>query len=261
MSALVRYPGTPHLEGSGEAPGRRAATPFAALGPHVRTWEEKVDGDHCGIGFDPWDGAMFLQAHGREVAPGAEPRFATLEAWAGHHAGRLRDALGRRYVVFGDWCEFKHTAFYDALPHLFLEYDVHDRETGAWLSTWARERLLAGLPLAPVPVLSSGPPADAAAARLLAEGEPSRLRTPRWREALAAAAAASGVDTGEALAHTDPSAAGEGLYLKVEDGDAVVSRHKFVRAGFLSALRGSGSHWSGRRRLRNGLADGVDPFA
>ena len=76
--------------------------------------------------------------------------------WAATISDRLRPVLGDRYVVYGEWLYAKHTIFYDRLPHYFLEFDVLDRRTHMFLDTPARRDLLAGLPIASVPVLRSG---------------------------------------------------------------------------------------------------------
>jgi RNA ligase len=61
--------------------------------------------------------------------------------------------LGDRYVLYGEWLYAKHTVFYNALPHYFLEYDVLDLHTQQFLSTQVRRVLLAALPIVSVPVL------------------------------------------------------------------------------------------------------------
>ncbi len=257
---LVRYPSTTHLAGSKHAagPGDPSQAPFPAPGGLTLVWEEKVDGDHLGFGFAPGDGRPFLQAHGREVDVAAERSLAPAADWLGSFDVEAYEALGERFVVFGDWCALKHTVFYDALPHPFLEYDVFDRVGGAWLSTAARRRLLAGLPVSSVPVLHEGrlDGPEAARALLAPGGVPRRsaYKTGRWREALDEAARAAGLDPGRVAAETDPSDAGEGLYLKVEERDRVVGRHKFVRPGFMETILASGSHWRGRRPVRNAVA-------
>ncbi len=53
----------------------------------------------------------------------------------------------------------------------------------------------------------------------------------------------------------------EGLYLKMEDGERVMERFKYVRADFLQAVENSDSHWMDRSIEPNRLAEGVDLFA
>jgi hypothetical protein len=90
---------------------------------------------------------------------------------------------------------------------------------------------------------------------------PSTCRTAGWRESLREAAAHAGVDPERAAAETDAGEEMEGLYLKVEQGDRVVDRLKWVRAGFLQAMLESGSHWLDRPIIANRLADPAVMYA
>ena len=59
---------------------------------------------------------------------------------------------------------------------------------------------------------------------------------------------------------TDLTGIMEGIYIKVEDGDYVTDRLKFVRGSFLNTILDSESHWLKRPMIVNCLADGVDLF-
>ena len=148
---------------------------------------------------------------------------------------------------------------YDALPHYFLEFDVLDRESGLFLSTPSRQRLLAGLPIASVPVLASGP--IASLRELAALIRPSLYKTPSWKSRLRAEATARGQDLDRMEKETDPSQLAEGIYVKVEEGEFVLERYKFVRPTFLQAILDSDSHWMSRPLLPNQLRSDVDIFA
>ena len=50
----------------------------------------------------------------------------------------------------------KHSVFYDALPHYFLEFDILDRQTGLFLDTPSRRELTRQMPVVSVPVLKEG---------------------------------------------------------------------------------------------------------
>ncbi len=52
----------------------------------------------------------------------------------------------------------------------------------------------------------------------------------------------------------------EGIYIKVEEGDYVLDRLKYVRPTFLNAILDSESHWMNRPLVANKLADGADLF-
>lgn len=53
----------------------------------------------------------------------------------------------------------------------------------------------------------------------------------------------------------------EGIYLKVERGDEVIGRLKWVRPTFLTAVLDSGTHWLDRPIVVNQLADAAVMYA
>lgn len=258
---LLKYPRTRHLEGSRLQPGDHdlEAVPIAALRGHHLVVEEKLDGANAGISFDG-DGRLSLQSRGHFLTGGYRERhFDLLKTWAARHAAALHRVLGARYVLYGEWVFAKHTVFYDALPHYFLEFDVLDRDTGAFLDTPTRHAMLRGSPVVSVPVLHRGEIATLEGLQSLIL--PSLYKTPAWRDRLREAAEQGAVDVERAVAETDPSEHAEGLYLKDEHDGVVRGRYKFVRASFLTAVVDSGSHWIDRPIVPNRLRDGVDLFA
>ncbi|AXE35186.1 RNA ligase family protein [Chromobacterium phragmitis] len=265
MDTIIKYPRTPHLQGSRLQPGDedRDQTPYAALlGRHIVV-EEKMDGANAGLRF-AGDGAMRLQSRGHYLSGGGrEKHFALFKTWAAAHEARLRGLLGARYLMYGEWMHAKHTVFYDRLPHLFLEFDLYDAETGRFLSTPARRRVLAQQarsPVVSVPVLYAGP-APRRLSDLLALIRPSLAKSPAWRDALRQAARRQGLDAERALAETEASDLAEGLYIKVEEGEETVERYKWVRADFLQTMADNDSHWLSRPIVPNQLATGIDLFA
>jgi hypothetical protein len=251
---LRKYPRTPHLEGSRLQPGDAdlAAVPFAEVRGRFLVVEEKLDGANAAISFDA-DGGLRLQSRGHYLTGGPRERqFAPFKAWAATVAPALWPRLSDRYVLYGEWLYAKHTVFYNALPHYFCEFDVLDRATGVFLSTAARRDLLAGVPVCSVPVLHTGSVPSLAA--LTALVGPSTCRTPRWREALVDAAIAGGADPERVVDQTDGCDDMEGLYIKVEEGDATIGRYKWVRSSFLTAVLDSGTHWQDRPIVANQLA-------
>lgn len=258
LPPILKYPRTPHLEGSRFQHGDHDldAVPFTAVRGRYLVVEEKMDGGNAGISFDQ-HGKLLLQSRGHYLTGGGRERhFDLLKRWANTHAEGLYLALGERFVMYGEWLYAKHTCFYDALPHYFMEFDVLDRETGEFLSTARRQLLLRGLPVVSVAVLWEGQPERPA--DITRHLGPSRFKTPLWRERLIAAAGAAGVPAAQVRAETDDFAAMEGLYLKIEEDGQVKGRLKWVRASFLSAIADSGSHWLDRPIVPNQLAEGVD---
>lgn len=257
MDQIRKFPRTPHIEGSRLQPGDEDldAVPFDELAGRHLVIEEKLDGANSAVSFSP-DGRLLLQSRGHYLTGGPrEAHFAPLKAWANAHRDALRNLIGARYVMYGEWLYAKHTVFYDALPHYFMEFDLLDRESGEFLSTAERYRLLAGGPVASVPVLKEGRVARLSDMTGLVG--PSLYKTVRWRDVLDEAAGERGQDTSLVHAQTDPSDEMEGLYIKAEEGGIVTGRWKFIRKSFLNAVQASGGHWHNRPILPNGLAGGA----
>ena len=258
---MLRYPRTPHVEGSRQQVGDSdvAMIPFVELEGRHLVVEEKLDGANAAVRFEGRE--LVLQSRGHVLDGGPRERhFDLFKRWAHAHRDALFSVLGTRYVAYGEWMHARHTIYYDALPHWWLEFDVLDREEDVFLSTARRRALLAGSPIVSVPVLHEGALADRAALEALVR--PSRAKSGAWRAALQRAIARSGVrDVERAVRETDPSDLAEGLYIKVEDEARVVARAKWVRGTFLQAVDQSGSHWLSRPIVENALAPGVDPFA
>ena len=258
---MIKYPRTRHIEGSGlqrgDADLERVA--FVEIAGKPLVVEEKLDGANVGLWFTP-EGEAVAQSRGHVLSGGpAEAQFATLKTWLSVHQDWLRDVLSDRYILYGEWMYAKHTVFYDALPHYLMEFDVYDRRTETFLSTERRRAMLAGKPVASVPVLATG--AFRRRKELTALVRPSLYKTARWRESLRAAVRASGQDPDAvAGAETDATDFSEGLYVKWEEDGVVRGRYKWVRPDFLQAILDSGSHWRDRPLVRTGLREGVDLF-
>ncbi|KRC19496.1 MULTISPECIES: RNA ligase family protein [unclassified Acidovorax] len=260
---LAKYPRTPHLQGSRYQPGDKGdPVPYAELLGKTIVVEEKLDAANAGLSFDA-AGQLLLQSRGHYLdvdrLGGRERQFNLFKQWARAHEGRLLDVLEDRYVLYGEFMHAKHSVYYDALPHLFCEFDIRDRRTGDFLDTPARHALLAGVPVVSVPVLYAGlaPPRMQALQALLA---PSLARTGQWRAAFEDEVARQGLDLALCWQQTDRSELAEGLYIKVEEGGRTVGRFKLVRPDFIQTILDSQSHHSERPVIPNRLRAGVDLF-
>jgi hypothetical protein len=254
MNTIRKYPRTRHLLDSRTQPGDEDldTAGFGEIAGRHLVVEEKVDGANAAISFDR-DGRLRLQSRGHYLTGGPRERhFALLKSWVATMRDALWPVIGPRFVIYGEWLYAKHTIFYDALPHYFLEFDALDLESDRFLTTPARRRLLDGLPIFSVPVLHAGPIANPAV--LTALIGPSAFKTPAWGDHLAEAARKPPHDPALVQRQTDPSTLMEGLYIKIEEAGAVVDRFKYVRRDFLSAVADQASHWQSRPILPNRLA-------
>ena len=241
--AFHKYPRTPHLFGSAGAAGDKhlgSAGSRRFLADPSLVVEEKVDGTNVGLHFDE-AGTLVVQNRGHILSTGEHPQYGPLKAWCAANGRRLYDALGTRFVLFGEYLHARHTVGYDRLPGLLLEFDVLDKEGGTFLGLdERRERFFGPLDVPTVPVLHRGPldPADL----------PGLVgRSAFW---------ANFIDprTGRA------DDLMEGLYLRTEGGTPrrVTGRAKWVRRAFTEAVCAS-THWRTRPVEPNTLDPGRPP--
>ncbi len=261
MEQIYKYPRTRHLEGSREQLGDEdlKCVSYEEIKGKYLVLEEKVDGANCGVSFGR-DGKMFLQSRGHFLNGGyGERQFDLFKLWAGCFEDRLRLLLGDRYVMYGEWLYAKHTVFYDRLPHYFMEFDIFDKKEERFFSTRRRREFLSEAPfIRSVRVLGEG-----ACESLGAIGKwigPSLFISEDPMQSFRAQCQKGRVDSEMAARQTDLTGIMEGVYIKVEDGDYVTDRLKFVRGSFLNTILDSESHWVNRPIVANCLAEGVDLF-
>ena len=127
--SIIKYPRTPHIEGSRLQPGDEdlSQIPFDNIAGRHIVIEEKIDGANSALSFNP-EGELLLQSRGHYLTGGYRERHYNLfKQWAGVHRDALWAVLGCRYVMYGEWMYAKHSIYYDALPHYFMEFDILDR--------------------------------------------------------------------------------------------------------------------------------------
>ncbi len=258
IPSIRKYPRTPHLEGSRLQPGDEdlSQVPFSEIAGRHIVIEEKIDGANTAVSFAP-GGELLLQSRGHYLTGGyREKHYQLFKQWATIQRPLLWEALGARYILYGEWMYAKHTIYYDALPHYLMAFDLYDRETDRFLDTPGRCALTAGLPVCHVPVLGEGVfRRPEQVLRLLGD---SRFITENHLLRLRETAERAGLDADLILRQTDPARTMEGLYIKVEEDGAVTRRVKFVRASFLQTVEASESHWLERPIIPNGLCRPVD---
>ena len=260
MRRIDKYPRTRHVGDSRLQSGDHdlTAAQFDELCDKHIVIEEKVDGANCGISFDD-DFEMYLQSRGHYLTGGPRERqWDLFKSWANQHRDELLNILEDRYTMYGEWLYAKHTVFYDALPHYFLEFDIYDKQTKTFLSTRQRQKLLVKSSVKSVKVLYEGPVGRDQHVSSLSDLKMfvthSYFKTGLWKKALLKQASNSHVDPADALAQTDQHDHMEGLYIKSESDLHVLDRYKWVRHTFLSAIAESDTHWADRPIIPNMLA-------
>jgi hypothetical protein len=252
-----KYVRTPHINGSRFQHGDHdlEAVDWSELAGKHLVVEEKIDGSNVGVSFDQ-DGKLLLQSRGHYLRGGPrEKQFDLFKQWAACHKDTFFQALGSRYVMYGEWMFAKHTFYYDALPHYFMEFDVLDTQVGDFLDTNKRKQLLLTCPVTSVLVLYEGAVAsDGALANMITR---SNFITDERIMNLNNTAEAAGVVATEAWKHTDHSTDMEGLYVKWEENGVVKGRYKYVRQSFTNSILDQEEHWHDRPIIQNRLLPGV----
>ena len=261
MEQIYKYPRTRHIEGSKIQIGDEDLknVRFDEIKGKFVVLEEKVDGANTGISFDE-NGNLLLQSRGHFLNGGyGERQFALFKTWANCFQTDLYEILGKRYIMYGEWLYAKHTVFYDQLPHYFMEFDIFDKQEKKFFSTKKRREFLNNTPFVrSVRVLAQGYYKDSS--EIAKWIGPSLFTSDCLRENFFKQCKKSGADIEIAVKQTDLSGIMEGIYIKVEDGDYVTDRLKYVRASFLNTILDSESHWMNRPIIANRLAEGAELF-
>jgi hypothetical protein len=113
--------------------------------------EEKVDGANMGLSISS-DGRLRAQSRGNYLAPGrCHAQWNPLWPWLAERREALEDGLHGGLMLFGEWCHARHTVPYDALPDLFLGFDIYEITSGRFWTVdrrndWLRQRGIASIP-------------------------------------------------------------------------------------------------------------------
>ena len=250
---IVKYPRTKHIEGSRLQVGDEdlSQVKFKEILNKNIVIEEKVDGANSAISFGP-NNELLLQSRGHYLTGGYRERhFNLFKQWASIHQEEFFKVLGTRYIMYGEWLYAKHTIYYDALPHYFMEFDIYDKEKGVFLDTPTRHELLKDLPVCSVKVLASGK--FKSSDDVLKYLGNSYFMTDKHLDNLVESSNKLGIDKDIVLRETDQSLLMEGLYIKVEENGIVVDRMKYVRYSFLQTVVESETHWLDRPIVPNKL--------
>jgi hypothetical protein len=255
MNSIIKYPRTKHIEGSnlqtGDDPN---VTPMSWVKDKLIVIEEKLDGANTGISFE--DGVLKLQSRGHYLDGGSREYFFNwFKMFANKHINELRNLLGDRYIMYGEYVFAKHTIFYDQLTSYFYEFDIYDKKNQIWLSTEERFKLLFPVRdfIKSVPVLYKGSGA------ILSPNFVSNLVTKSKYISDNFLSILNDIKLSEPKKYhyivdeTDQTGKMEGLYIKVETENETIDRYKWVRHGFLQVVHNSG-HWQNRVLVKNLLA-------
>jgi hypothetical protein len=160
-------------------------------------------------------------------------QYDLFKQWTTAKQPMLESLLEDRLLLFGEWLYARHSVHYRRLTHYFFEFDIYDKQNGAFLDLSRRLELLKGTNIVTVPVLHRGPATVEQLRQLIG---PSRFDSNFENPT-----------TGR----TDNLM--EGLYVRTEAGGQVTRRAKFVRPEFVERVKQS-DHWQHRALVPNLLS-------
>lgn len=232
MTRIEKFPRTPHIAWLEQDQPRNDKvmdeSERALFLKHPIVVEEKVDGANLGL-FVSKTGRLKAQNRGTILESGqTHPQFESFWNWIGKRMSIITQHLGRRYVLFGEWCYARHSVYYSDLPDWYLGFDVLDLEKGVFLDSEFRNRLLLTMGLESVPRIAQG---CYTLDQLIAMLE----------------------DISSQVGARQP----EGLYLRVENQGLTTRRAKLVRPEFHAGIS---EHWAKGELVRNSLRDKEDYF-
>ena len=183
--------------------------------------EEKIDGANLGVSFDP-EGKIRAQNRGAYLNLPGVGQWKKLYEWLTKRADLFFEHLLDRYIVFGEWCYARHAISYDRLPDWFLGFDVYDKFTARFMSCARRDEFLRALDIFQVPKKNHGQFTLFEIRELLSQSQ-----------------------------FADKPA--EGLYLRYDKNDWLVTRAKLVQPAFIQTID---QHWSRSETTPNTLRPG-----
>ncbi len=225
MTRIEKFPRTPHLAWLGQDKPRSDKvmdkSERALFLEHPIVVEEKIDGANLGL-FVSETGKLKAQNRGTILESGkTHPQFEPFWNWLGKRMNTITQHLGRRYVIFGEWCYAVHSVYYSDLPDWYLGFDVLDMEKKGFLDSEFRNRLLGTMGIESVPrIARSCYTLDQLIVMLEDISSKVGARQP------------------------------EGLYLRVENQGLTTRRAKLVRPEFHAGIS---EHWAKKALVRNRL--------
>lgn len=222
MDKFFKFPHTPHLIWLAEKqPRNDKVLPQDEVDEFLRSKlvvEEKVDGANIGISLDE-QGDIRIQNRGGYLKRNGHFQFKPLWPWIIRHKTTITDALYPDLILFGEWCYAKHSVYYDRLPDWFLAFDVYDKSRNEFWCTKKRNIFIDSLGLERVPEL--------------AEGLFSKLELLSF--------------LGNSRLTDSPR---EGIYLRKENDEILLSRAKIVNADFVQNIS---EHWMSKGLIKNSV--------
>lgn len=207
--------------------------------------EEKMDGIGLGICFI--NGLVHIQQRGHLFPLQETPALLkNFKSWVEYNEELLYCIIEEKYTLFGEWLEFKHTVFYNALTSPFLEYDIYDHANNTFLSTSQRYKLINNK-LPSVKVIQQLPSLDLNTLKSLLENYPTSFFTnDLWSKDLLMLKKNFNFVEQDSLQNRGF----EGFYIKVENEYETLQRYKWIRKEFFDIVS-QNQHWKDKPLIKN----------
>jgi len=189
------------------------------------TIEEKVDSANCGMTL--LDGEPVIRNRNKILSKNYEGRktpakmqFSAIWTWFYENKDKFEDLkkiLGFMPCVYGEWMYAQHTVQYENLPSWFIPFDVFDYERREYISPLIYRPALEKVGFTIVPKVDLN---KVSRKTLIESRDMNSIFSPNHRR--------------------------EGIYIKLCDGDKILSRYKMVRNGFIQ-----GEHWNKTGLIKN----------
>lgn len=163
---MHKFPRTRHLFDAGEDDVSREDLLYAEeegnklflSGKHDVVIEEKVDGANIGFSIAE-DGHVLAQNRSHFVNSSTHPQFKHIDEWISKHIEELYDICKgpQQFVLFGEWLFARHSVEYNALPDVFIAFDIYDVKADKFLSRKDFHARMKNTSFAVVPTLATKP--------------------------------------------------------------------------------------------------------
>jgi len=110
--------------------------------------EEKIDGSNLGICKDK-DFNILFQNRSKLITSASHFQWRGLDLWLKQHPGIWEVLNSEDIILFGEWCQYRHSIPYDNLPDYFIAFDLFIKSEQKFVSRAELERRLAnsGIPI------------------------------------------------------------------------------------------------------------------
>lgn len=255
---FIKYPRTEHIPYSKEIDTSFRSLSHEVLLPVINgvnhddeqliIVEEKMDGIGLGLGFE--NGIPYVQQRGHVFLLEQLPHFLSdFKQWIMEREEYLYELIQENYVLFGEWLKHTHSIYYNQLPDYFLEYDIYSKQDNCFLSTASREILLSSSRdwLFSVKVLEQLNILTLNNLSSIFEAHPYSYFKNKD---------IFNIDLPKRVLHDMNY---EGFYIKIENKNSVLSRHKWISCNFIQHLLNN-EHWKECEQISNTLLSNSLPL-